>query len=266
MMDDQYHVHDLVAAYVLGAVTPEEEREVVEHLAGCAECRQLADELREVEQLLPSLAGEMTPSPRLKSRIMAAVYAEPRGTGSDVDSHAAPRDDAPGVALEEPPAVTGTTPAAPAPVPLPFRPRRLNPLLAVAAALVLVVAGAVVYRLLQPGGSGPTRTFQVAAKAIPSISGTLAYYKDGQKVELKLKGLKQLPTNRVYEFWLVKLRNGKPVRADGIVAFRPTANGTYATTLSGQNVPAYQLAGFTIEHAPMATTPTFPLVAQAGLT
>lgn len=260
MMDDQYHVHDLVAAYVLGAVTPEEERQVVEHLASCAECRQLAGELREVEQMLPSLAGELTPSPRLKSRIMAAVYAEPRGAGA-IDAHTAPRDDALGVALEEPPAISRTTPA-----PLPFRSRRLTPLLAVAAALVLVVAGAVVYRLLQPGGPAPTRTFQVAAGAIPSISGTLAYYKDGNKVDLNLKGLKQLPANRVYEFWLVKLRNGKPVRADGIVAFRPTANGTYATTLSGQNVPAYQLAGFTIEHAPMATTPTFPLVAQAGLT
>lgn len=261
MMDDQYHVHDLVAAYVLGAVTPEEEREVVEHLASCAECRQLADELREVEQMLPSLAGELAPSPQLKSRIMAAVYAQPHAVGG-ADIPAVPHDDAPHMAPQRPPAIGRATPVPP----LPFRARRLSPLLAVAAALVLVVAGAVIYRLLQPGGSGPTRSFPVVAAAIPSISGTLDYYKDGNKVALSLKGLKQLPANRVYEFWLVKLRNGKPVHADGIVAFRPTADGTYAANLSGHNVPAYQLAGFTIERAPMARTPTFPLVAQAKLT
>lgn len=265
MMDDHYHVHDLVAAYVLGAVTPEEERAVVEHLAGCAECRQLAAELREVEQMLPSLAGELAPSPQLKSRLMAAVYAEPRAADGGVDIHAAPPGAA-RMALEDPPARARTTPVAPAPLPLPFRSRRLSPLLAVAAALVLVVAAAAMYRLLQPGGPTPTRSFRVVSQAMPSISGTMAYYKDGNKVDLNLKGLKQLPANRVYEFWLVKLRNNKPVRADGIVAFRPRANGTYATTLAGQNVPAYQLAGFTIERAPMATTPTFPLVAQALLT
>ena len=59
MMEEQSHVHDLLAAYVLGAVTPLEATLVEEHLATCALCRRQESEFREVERRLPRLAGEL---------------------------------------------------------------------------------------------------------------------------------------------------------------------------------------------------------------
>src|SRR5205823_3982185 len=91
MRDEEYHVHDLVAAYVLGAVTPDEASLVEEHLATCAACRRLEGELREVAALLPVVAGERTPPPDLKARVMAAVRAEAQGGAGMLTGPAAPR-------------------------------------------------------------------------------------------------------------------------------------------------------------------------------
>jgi anti-sigma factor RsiW len=71
------HVHDLVAAYVLGAVTPLEAALVEEHLAARGACRQVEAELRAVEALLPTLAGELAPPPALKAPLLALVEEGP---------------------------------------------------------------------------------------------------------------------------------------------------------------------------------------------
>ncbi|HZS85994.1 MAG TPA: zf-HC2 domain-containing protein, partial [Chloroflexota bacterium] len=67
-MEAQQHPEDLVAAYVLGAAGADEVAEVERHLETCAQCRQLEEDLRSVEALLPDLAGEVEPPPALKSR------------------------------------------------------------------------------------------------------------------------------------------------------------------------------------------------------
>lgn len=257
MMDDQYHVHDLVAAYVLGAVTSDEAALVEDHLPTCAECRALADELREVEALLPNLAGELEPTPALKSRIMAAVAAEPRGA-APAGAQAAP---------------DGAGPSVAPPTPLPLRPRqtqaarRLDPRIyaAIAAVVVVAIAAAVILRALTTS-PGPTRVYAVGGTpAMRSITGTLSYYSGDNHATLDLSGLKKLPSNKVYELWLVHVNAGKVVSALGVVAFRPDAQGKAAVTVRGHKVPDYQLAGFTIERAPIARVPTFPMVAQALL-
>lgn len=258
MMDDQYHVQDLVAAYVLGAVTPDEATLVEEHLTTCAECRALADDLREVEALLPNLAGEMEPTPALKSRIMAAVAAEPRG--------AAPAN--------APAAPDGAHPASTPPVaPLPLRPRQTQPArradpriyAAIAAVVVVAIAAAVILRALT-ASPGPTKVYAVGGTpTMPTIKGSLSYYKGDNHATLDLAGLKQIPSNKVYELWLVHVNAGKVVSALGVVAFRPDAQGKVALTVRGHKVPDYQLAGFTVERAPIAKVPTFPMVAQALL-
>ena len=51
------HDHSQLGAYSLGALEPDEVREVDEHLAGCAECRQELAELDEMKEFL----GEVPP-------------------------------------------------------------------------------------------------------------------------------------------------------------------------------------------------------------
>ncbi|GAA1575113.1 zf-HC2 domain-containing protein [Kribbella sancticallisti] len=51
------HDHSQLGAYALGALDPDEVREVDEHLAGCADCRQELAELEEMKEFL----GEVPP-------------------------------------------------------------------------------------------------------------------------------------------------------------------------------------------------------------
>jgi hypothetical protein len=284
----QPHVQDLVASYVLDAVTPDEAALVEEHLAECAECRQLASELREVEARLPRLVGEMAPPPSLKTRLLTIVTAEAAGAtgisgttvaerqaaGAGVAEHATT-----GAALGRattPEAMTETPDQAAPPPPISLRPARpaqsawrgvrLSPLLAVAAALVLVVAGVAIWRAIAGAPPTPTLQYAMGGKAIPTAGGTVRYYRDGHKLVLDLHGLKAIPSGRVYELWLVRLNGASIVKAVGIGAFRPTAQGHGSLTVADgrvpANVPFYQLAAVTVERAPLSLTPHFPIVSQ----
>src|SRR5207248_6176930 len=108
LMDEQ-HTHDLLAAYVLSAVTPDEAALVQQHLAGCASCQRLERELRAVASVLPELAGDLTPPPTLKARVMAAAAAEPRQAGAD----SSPLPDRSAAALEAAPGEERRTPRQP---------------------------------------------------------------------------------------------------------------------------------------------------------
>lgn len=275
MMDEhEQHVHDLVGAYVLGAVTPEESTLVEQHLATCAACRHLESELREVESLLPSLAGEMAPPPDLKSRLMAMVTAE-AATASGAET---PLTELPAAPHQAPPgALNGRQPARtpqPAPLPLPDRrsrrSARFSPLLAIAAALLLVIVGAGVWRAISGTPPQPTRVYAMGGQTIPTISGKLAYYKDGHKLVLNLTGLRGIPSGRVYELWLVHTEGSAIVKALGMGEFRPAAHGQGQLTLTGSVVPAnmsyYNVAALTVERAPRSLTPTLPIVASGQAT
>lgn len=258
MIDWTNHADDLVAAYVLGAVTPEEAARVEAHLATCAQCRLLERELREVEASLPLLAGDAAPPPVLKSRLMAAIADEP-----------------PGQRLPTAPVATLATPrphpdaeeAPPAPVtPVPLRPgwrtSRLWPLLA-AAVLAVILVAVVVWRATTLTQTTPTREYAMkGTSALPSVTGKLSYYKSDQRLVVDLSGLKQIPANKVYEMWLIR---GTSV-VKGVKTFQPATNGTAHLTLTGYAVQTFTLSGLTIEHAPGASTPTLPIVALAKLT
>jgi anti-sigma-K factor RskA len=264
MMDEQGHDQDLVAAYVLGAVDASEAAQVAEHLATCAECRRLESELRDVEAVLPALAGERTPPPALKAHLMAVIEAEARGETTGPISGPAP---APGVRQPQPQPPDGAAPPAVEPLPLrpraPYRAWRVGPLLAVAAVIALVAIGIAAWRLLAPGQVQPPRQYAMRGTAAePSIRGTLTYYPDGRRLDLDLHGLRRLPPHRVYELWLIRTHGTSAVK--GITVFRPTANGTAHLTLTGQNVPAYNLAGLTVERS-FALKPTLPIGATATL-
>ncbi len=249
-MEAQQHPEDLVAAYVLGAAGADEVAEVERHLETCAQCRQLEEDLRSVEALLPDLAGEVEPPPALKSRLMAAIAQEaPRQQATPDDE----RPPAPPIAFAE--RARARRPGA-----------NRWPWLAVAAVLALVVAGALIYRLLNTTEQ-PTKQYAMAGTpSMPSIHGTIKYYRTGQRLELDLHGLKAIPSSKVYELWLIRATpSGKVESALGVTGFSPSADGTATVKLSGHVVPAYQLAGLTIERAPLSRVPTTPMVAKALL-
>ncbi len=248
MMDERSHVHDLVGAYVLRAITPPEEELVRRHLSTCAACRQLESDLHEASDLLPALAGEATPPAQLRARLLEIVRAEAPPGGADQRPQPA-----------QPP------PLQDVPRPLPIRSfQRTWPLLTVAATLAVLVVGLTLWRY-STSNTLPKPTAQYAlagTTAAPRISGSLAYYAGGSRLELSLHGLPHLPGGRVYELWLIR---GTTV-VKGIGAFRPDAQGNGSYSATGEVAPSYTLVGVTVEKAPLSTTPTLPMVAAGKIT
>jgi len=254
MTEEQYHVHDLLAAYVLGAVTPLEAMLVEEHLATCALCRRQESEFREVERILPRLAGELAPPPALKTRLMSIVEAEPHSRDS--------ADTALGETREAEPVapIAAVAPRRSTATPVRWNAaRRLSPILAVAATLLLVALGIGLWRTIN-GTPQPTSVYPVVAAG--TNYGTLKYYKDGNRLELDLHGLKMTTPGHVYELWLIRTKGGKPVAVKGVGVF-PAPHGTGRLTKGGQDIHGYNLAGLTVERHFSPNKPTLPIVATA---
>lgn len=73
-MSDHRDTRNLLGPYVMGALESREEREVEEHMEGCAGCREEARDLRLAHERLADLAYtiEATP-PDLKGRVVAGI-------------------------------------------------------------------------------------------------------------------------------------------------------------------------------------------------
>jgi anti-sigma-K factor RskA len=78
-------VHDLAAAYALGALSPDEARQFEAFLATSPEAEREVAEFREVATLLALSQGEATPSADLRDRVLARLgeskVAPPGGPG-----------------------------------------------------------------------------------------------------------------------------------------------------------------------------------------
>jgi hypothetical protein len=151
--DRVVHPQDLLGAYSLGALGPDETREVDAHLATCPECRRELAELSEMRDLLGEvppeafLDGPPDDGELLLARIMRTARAE------QAEQNGAP-------------VVRGTARVA-------ARPRWRRPV--AAAAAVAVAAGAFGGGLVLGRQNGPTRT-RTVVQASPSATfppGTL---------------------------------------------------------------------------------------------
>src|SRR5258708_16896305 len=67
---------ELSGAYALGAVTPEEREAARAHIAGCAKCTRLAQDLRAVVDVLPLSVTQVDPPESLKERLLAEIRKE----------------------------------------------------------------------------------------------------------------------------------------------------------------------------------------------
>src|SRR5579885_417481 len=95
------HVDELVAAYMLGALEPDEVDDVERHLEGCERCRALIDEARATRDALLLAAPPATPPPALRARVLARIAEEatasrqPRPQAREAAPRAEPRQATP---------------------------------------------------------------------------------------------------------------------------------------------------------------------------
>jgi anti-sigma-K factor RskA len=164
------------AAYVLGALEPEEAEAFSRHLDTCVVCR---DEVAAFEHTANALAmaPPQHPAPRgLKRRVMRAV----RESDADTQPQGAPasRPRRFGSGLFARPAVAGLA----------------------ALAIVVVVIGAII---VGSNGSSGTRTITAAVTGSP---GTAQLSVSGGHGQLVMRNFPQPATGHIYELW--ELRSG----------------------------------------------------------
>ena len=81
-------IKDLIAPYVLGAVSPEEEREIRNHILSCDECTEEAESYAAITNALPLTADAMPLPAGFVDRVVARVHdARPASSGTHAAAH-----------------------------------------------------------------------------------------------------------------------------------------------------------------------------------
>ena len=247
---------ELSGAYVLDAVTPAE-REVAEaHLAGCAKCTHLLQELRGVVSLLPLSAPQIKPSEALKERILSAVRQESQG---EVEQPVRPQP------------IAAFQPARPV---LPARRTRggvWKPRVLVAAAVLMfsLLSGLMAWNVslhgqvvsLQQQLSQVTtnhqQTIPVTSYTVKGTAqnqgatGQLIYFAQQDITVLVMHGLPQLQGTHVYQGWLLHL-NGKKITGVTSIGLLNPQNGSESLSFEG-NITGYDATAISLEPGPAAT-------------
>lgn len=234
-------IEEAIAAYALDAMEPGERADalpaLLEHVSGCASCRDAFNEFRDVAGDLALGAPPVAVSPDLESRVMGAIR--------------------------------GQTQASPA---KPSRPRWLTRAILAASLAAVAALGAVSFTVvgdLRDERARADRTARaLALVADPAaqrmvltgdaVSGSIsmAVAADGRAV-LVGTGLPDIAANRVFELWLMK--DGTPVPAG---VFR--AESGLALLLLRHDPRGFDAAAVTIEPGPAGTNaPTSDVIFSA---
>jgi anti-sigma factor RsiW len=186
------------AAYVLGALEPEEAEAFVRHMASCVVCRDEVAALQQVVDALPMAAPQYAAPASLRRRVMRSVRSEPRQ-----------------------PARAGAKPGrAGASWRIPRQSGLLRP--ALAGALAAVAALAIVVGLQLSGGGSSPRVIQASL-------GSAEVRVSGGHGELIVRHLPPPPPGHIYEVWL-KRGNQAPSPS---TLFSVTSAGTSDVGLPG---------------------------------
>ena len=251
-------VLDLAAAFVLGALDPEEEQAVRDHLASCDLAHNEIGELGGVVPYLGESVDQVEPPAGLKSRIMAAAAAdlEARRRGASTPP-SADRQVVPFPGAEE----------------REVRRRRTSVVgwaLRVAAVLVIAALGVWNLRLQQDLNATrndlnqalqPTNAVAVLRPEGAGPSGVALVQADGA-VRLEMRNLSPTTGSQVYEAWVIA-PGGAPVPIGG---FTVGQDGTGNLLARQAGATAGATLALTREPGPNATTPTLPIVASGVAT
>lgn len=154
------------AAYVLGALEPDEAEAFRRHLEQCAVCRDEVASFRHVVDALPMAAPQYDLPRGLRRRVLGAARREPHQAPSSARAR------------------TARWPMT-APVP------------ALAGGLVAVIVAVVAAVTLTSGGSPGTRVIQAS-------TGNAELRVGGGRAELIVHALPQPPAGQIYEVWLAR--------------------------------------------------------------
>ncbi len=240
---------ELSGAYALDAVTPAEREAAQAHLAGCAKCTRLLQELRVVVEQLPYSVTQVNPPDSLKERVLASIRNESRIPSTQ-------------------------------PVPTSFRPRLgwSTQLLAVAAVLMLLLFGGMTgwNVSLRQQNSSLLQQNTSLEKEVASLqhqvalayglygsgaAGKLIYLPEQDITLLVIDGLPQLHGTKVYQGWLI---HGKQPTSIGLLSMQ---NGVASVIYPGTSA-GYEVAAVSREPGPLASknAPAGPIVATGELT
>lgn len=186
-----------LAAYMLGALTPDEAAGFERHLEGCECCQAELRWLEPALYSLPEAAGRQQPSPRVRESLMAEVRADARR------AHGAERAE-------------GHRSF--------FSGWLLKPAMGLAV-LALVVAGILGYELGTDGGEGGGPT-TIERQLDNGIAVTMV--QDGERGTLQLSNLPEVRSDKVLEAWVE--REGEVEAVPALLV--PDRNGQAETTIA----------------------------------
>jgi anti-sigma-K factor RskA len=221
---------DDLVAYSLGALEPDEAREVDAHAPSCARCSRELEALAPAVAVLAESVEQLEAPPELRERVMASVRADVEAKQPEIFA-----------AADRP------------------RPRRgwrgllLRPAFAVGLAIVIAAIGG--YLIAENNGGGGPEETTVPVVAQQGIGGTLAIGE--QSSMLDLHGLQQLTGKQVYQVWVAK---GQSVRPSS--SFVPDANGKAISAVDGHLTAGTKVMVTREPHAGRAT-PTPPILLSA---
>jgi anti-sigma factor RsiW len=196
---------DDIAAYSLGSLDPVEAAELEHHLEGCQRCRLELRWLEPAARTLPESVERVDPPRAVRDRVMAEVRADARRSSAAslgrrrslsawLDGHG-------------------------------FGSHRLRPIVAMAAAALLVVAFAG-YEIGSDGGSSTTAGTTITSRQPSGVDVKMT--REGDVGTLRLANVRQIPDDRVLEAWVRRDGQVEPVPA----LFVPNADGHARTTIN----------------------------------
>lgn len=193
---------DDMAAYLLGALAPEEAAAFAAHAERCPRGQREEATLRPAVELL-GVAVPPLPAPAVvRERVLAEVHEDVRRR--EQAARPARRRRWAGLALP------------------------VRPLTAVAATAALLVGGGVlVDEALRSGGETRTVAAQVRAAQAPGASAALEI--SGDRALLRVRRLPDPPEGRVYQVWLK--RPGRAAPEATSVLFSPRGDGSATTAV-----------------------------------
>jgi hypothetical protein len=221
-------------AFALGSLDPERVEDFKEHLKTCKRCQEELRWLAPAVLALPEAVEPRTAPPELKVRLMAEVRAdaeaeERRATAEERRERAAGGGFSAWLGGLR---VGGLT----------WKP------LAGVALVILVVAAGIGYAVGNGGGSSQTHTWELKAEENGGIAAKVV--REGERGEIHLAGLKQLPKGKVLEAWVEREGKVEPVPA----LFAPDKAGNASTTI--ENLEGVSVVMVTREPEGGTKTPT----------
>jgi anti-sigma-K factor RskA len=236
---DHGEVEDMLAAYALGAVEPEDRELIRAHLEGCASCTATVHRLETARDAIPLAIDAVEPPPRLRETILTAAG---RG-GRPAPSSMLPSKVAP---LRRP---AGHQPS---------RARRSLTAGIAAAAIIAFALGAGlglgIGRSLTPGvPASSVAQYRLAGSGpMEGASGKVYELKNQGLTLVEFSNLPSLQPDKVYELWLIP-GHGNPIPAG---VFTADATGSHVAVLA-RNLEGLSELAVTVEAGPNgASAPT----------